>query len=264
MDSGEAADLAIFICCSTLLLLYSLVYFRVASFSLCGKRFMNLYALNKQTRKEWVVLLSQDTKEGINAVQTVRNLIIAVSILAAATAALASTLINLMTDAQKLQQVETYASIDPFSSTLLSPQVKLGIALGLLLLAIMAFAQSVRLAVHVGFAVRVVASSPARHAALARQTITFMRRSSLYFAIGLRFIYATGPYVLYILGPTSLLIATVLVLVAQVLFDIVPDYAAVEEEEEEVAEGEGGQDGGQKVGAQKGDHAALQLPIPAS
>lgn len=65
---------------------------------------------------------------------------------------------------------------------------------------------------------------------------------------------------LYILGPTSLLIATVLVLVAQVLFDIVPDYAAVEEEGEEAAEGEGAQ----KVGAQKGDHAAVQLPIPAS
>lgn len=65
MDSGEAADLAIFICCSTLLLLYSLVYFRVASFSLCGKRFMNLYALNKQTRKEWVVLLSQGGRPGL-------------------------------------------------------------------------------------------------------------------------------------------------------------------------------------------------------
>lgn len=37
---------------------------------------------------------------------------------------------------------------------------------------------------HAGFAMRVVAASPARHAALARQTITFMRRSSLYFAVG--------------------------------------------------------------------------------
>ncbi|KAL4444916.1 hypothetical protein ABPG77_003966 [Micractinium sp. CCAP 211/92] len=260
MDGGEAADLAIFISCTALLLGYSLLYFRVATFSVCGKKMMNLYALNKQTRKEWVVLLSQDTKEGINAVQTVRNLIIAVSILAAATASLASTLINLMTDAQKLQQVETYASIDPFSSTLLSPQVKLGIALGLLLLAIMAFAQSVRLAVHVGFAVRVVASSPAQHASLARQTITFMRRSSLYFAIGLRFIYATGPYVLYILGPTSLLIATVLCVAAQVLFDIVPAYSVEEEEEGEEDDGEQAA----ASGAVKQEHAALQVaPSPS-
>ncbi|KAL4448062.1 hypothetical protein ABPG75_005281 [Micractinium tetrahymenae] len=261
MDGGEAADLSIFIVCVALLLSYSLLYFQVASFSLCGKKFMNLYALNKQTRKEWVVLLSQDTKEGINAVQTVRNLIIAVSILAAATAALASTLINLMTDAQKLQQMQTYADIDPFSSTLLSPQIKLGIALGLLLLAIMAFAQSVRLAVHVGFAMRVVASGPARHAGLARQTITFMRRSSLYFAIGLRFIYATYPFVLYILGPTSLLIATVLDVAAQVFFDIVPVYP---EEEEEEGEGEAEEEGQDEAAGAADGHAALQLVPPAS
>lgn len=59
MDGGEAADLAIFISCTALLLGYSLLYFRVATFSVCGKKMMNLYALNKQTRKEWVVLLSQ-------------------------------------------------------------------------------------------------------------------------------------------------------------------------------------------------------------
>lgn len=65
MDGGEAADLAIFISCTTLLLAYSLLYFRVASFSLCGRRMMNLYALNKQTRKEWVVLLSQGERPGV-------------------------------------------------------------------------------------------------------------------------------------------------------------------------------------------------------
>lgn len=44
-----------------------------------------------------------------------------------------------------------FAKIDPVSSVaLISPPVKLGIALGLLFLAIMAFAQSVRLAVHIG------------------------------------------------------------------------------------------------------------------
>lgn len=84
---------------------------------------------------------------------------------------------------------------------------------------------------------------------------------------GLRFIYATGPFVLYILGPTSLLIATVLDVAAQVLFDIVPVYEEEEEEGEGEGEGEAGEDrGGPAVadGAAKAAHAALQLAPPAS
>ena len=53
MDSGEAADLAIFVICCCLLLAYNLFYFRVESFSLLGKRWVNLYAVNKRSRGEW-------------------------------------------------------------------------------------------------------------------------------------------------------------------------------------------------------------------
>lgn len=77
---------------------------------------------------------------------------------------------------------------------------------------------------------------------------------------GLRFIYATGPYVLYILGPTSLLIATVLCVAAQVLFDIVPAYSVEEEEEGEEDDGEQAA----ASGAVKQEHAALQVaPSPS-
>lgn len=161
-----------------------------------------------------------------------RNQVLAVSILAAASSPLAATLIQVMTDAAKIDQVEAYSKIDPITdSPLISAPLKLGIALGVLLLAVMAFAQSVRLCVHVvsgrgvlcggrppmrlarrrvclmlgapvlqGYVLRVVASDPPRHAVLARQLVCIMRRSSLYFAVGLRLFFAFGPLVLYTLG----------------------------------------------------------------
>lgn len=51
-------------------------------------------------------------------------------------------------------QIESYNDIDPISgdspNSPISPPVKLALALGVLLLAVMAYAQSVRLSVHVG------------------------------------------------------------------------------------------------------------------
>ena len=96
MQSGEVADLAIFIICTCLLAGYILFYFNVPTFTvpLLGRRYVNLISLNRTSRGEWVQLLARDPKEGINAVQTIRNQVISVSILAAATVPLASTLIN--------------------------------------------------------------------------------------------------------------------------------------------------------------------------
>ena len=96
MQPGEAADLAIFICCVCLLAGYVVFYFWVPAFTvpLLRRRFVNLISLNRSSRREWVLLLSSDPKEGINAVQTIRNQVISVSVLAAAIVPLASTLIN--------------------------------------------------------------------------------------------------------------------------------------------------------------------------
>jgi hypothetical protein len=48
-------------------------------------------------------------------VQTIRNQVLAVSILAAATAPMTATLVNVMTDSAKLQQVADFSKVDPIS-----------------------------------------------------------------------------------------------------------------------------------------------------
>ena len=69
MQGSQAADLAILISCIVAILAYQVFYFRVASFTILGRRYLNLYALNKESRAEWVLVMSADSKEGINAVQ---------------------------------------------------------------------------------------------------------------------------------------------------------------------------------------------------
>ena len=69
MQSGKAADLAIFIVCTCLLAGYIVFYFNVPAFTvpLLRRRYVNLISLNRTSRSEWVQLLSRDPKEGINA-----------------------------------------------------------------------------------------------------------------------------------------------------------------------------------------------------
>lgn len=59
MNSSQAADLAIFIICSVLFLAYNILLFNVSSFSLLGKRYVVLYAVNRQSRASWVQTLSK-------------------------------------------------------------------------------------------------------------------------------------------------------------------------------------------------------------
>ncbi len=69
MQAGEAADLAIFVVCTSLLAGYVLFYFNVGAFTVpfLHRRYVNLISLNRSSRGEWVQLLAQDPKEGINA-----------------------------------------------------------------------------------------------------------------------------------------------------------------------------------------------------
>ena len=59
MESGQAADLAIFVCCCALLLGYNIFYFSVASFTFFKRRYIILYAVNRQSRASWVQHLSK-------------------------------------------------------------------------------------------------------------------------------------------------------------------------------------------------------------
>ncbi len=176
--------------------------------------------------------------EGITAAQTIRNMVMGVSILAAGVTLLASQLLLLLTDAARLNQVATYSRNDPISgsNSLMSPEIKLGIALAILFVALLTMTQCVRLSVHLSFLLRAVNVDPKRSVKFQKIAFAINRRASLFFSLGLRIQYAFFPMFMYILGPLALLISTVVEVVALFLMDLTPNDLAYEDDEEETEE----------------------------
>lgn len=172
--------------------------------------------------------------EGITAAQTIRNMVLGVSILAAGTALFASQLLLLLTDPVRLAQVANYSIDDPISNNpLMKPEIKLGLSLAMLFVALLMLMQCVRLSVHLTFLLRAVPVDPKRTLKFQKVAFAINRRASLFFSLGLRIQYAFFPFFLYILGPLALLISTIVELMLMFLMDLTPDDLAYEDVETE-------------------------------
>lgn len=190
-----------------------------------GQEHVNLWTTSLKARSLWASVMMAKASEGLAAVHTVRNMIISVSLLAAADAALIAQLLNILTDPAKLKQIDEFASADPISNgdSFMSAAVKVALALGAVALSLLVFAQCVRISVHLGFLIRVVPENLNTSLPLKDATIVLVQRASLFFALGLRFLYAFVPLSFYMsLGSLAFLISTVLLLVALIMTDVVP------------------------------------------
>jgi hypothetical protein len=153
MNSGEAADLAIFILCISLLIGYNVLYFTKTSQSIRvrwrGRTYRNLWGVGAEARAVWAAAMMSDPAEGITGAQGIRNMVMGVSMIAAGITVLAGQLLTILTDPARLNQVAQFSSSDPISGddALMSPEVKIGLSLGVLFLAITSLTQSVRLSV---------------------------------------------------------------------------------------------------------------------
>jgi len=238
MEAGQAAELAIFVISVLILLIYNTLYFtpsfRNLKFKWRNRHYLNLWSVGIEARGVWAGAM-MDPSEGITAAQTVRNMVLGVSILAAGTALFASQLLLLLTDPARLLQVAQYSKDDPISGSnaLLSPEIKLGISLAILFVALVTMMQCVRLSVHLSFLLRAVSVDPKRSLKFQKLAFSINRRASLFFSLGLRIQYAFFPLFLYILGPLALLISTIVEVIALFLMDLTPDDLAYETAETE-------------------------------
>jgi len=243
MVSGKTWDIVTFVCCVTAFLAYHVWYFLLRGTKyLPGSETINLWTASLKSRGLWAHVMMSSGKEGIVAVQTIRNMIISVSILAAAEAALASQMLNLLTDPARLARIQEYAESDPISNgdSFLSPSTKVALALGAVFLSFLIFAQCARIAVHLGFLFRVVPENLNSSIPLRDATIVLTQRVSLYFALGLRFLYAFVPLAFYMtLGSLALVISTGILLIALLLLDVIPSgpsEALLRQTEQDIAE----------------------------
>ena len=183
--------------------------------------------------------MAADPKEGVTAAQGIRNMVIGVSILAAGVTLLAGQLLILLTDPIRLDQIEIYSKNDPISGSnqLMSPPTKIGISLGVLILALICMTQCVRLSVHLTYILRAASADPQRQKRFQRLAFVVNRRASFFFSVGLRIQYAFFPVFLYILGPLALLLSSLAEVLALLVMDLTPDR---EEYQDEIMDSEEG------------------------
>ncbi|KAG7673983.1 hypothetical protein NADE_004329 [Nannochloris sp. 'desiccata'] len=238
MEEGQAAELAVFVISVSILLIYNALYFTPSfqrlKFKWRHRHYLNLWSVGAEARGVWAGAMMV-ASEGITAAQTIRNMVMGVSILAAGITLLASQLLLLLTDPARLVQVAKYSKDDPISgsNSLMSPEIKLGICLAILFVALLTMTQCVRLSVHLSFLLRAVPIDPKRSLKFQKIAFAINRRASLFFSLGLRIQYAFFPLFLYILGPLALLISTIVEVIALFLMDLTPDDLAYEDDETE-------------------------------
>ena len=234
MEDGQAAELAVFVISVSILLIYNALYFtpwfQRLKFKWNHREYLNLWSVGAEARAVWAGAMMVPS-EGITAAQTVRNMVMGVSVLAAGVTLLAAQLLLLLTDPVRLAQVATYSNKDPISgsSPLMGPETKIGISLGILFVALLTMTQCVRLSVHLSFLLRAVPVDPKRSLKFQKIAFAINRRASLFFSLGLRIQYAFFPLFLYVLGPLALLLSTVCEVIALFLMDLTPNELAYEE-----------------------------------
>lgn len=171
-----------------------------------------VHAVNELARTLWVRGVMSSASRDVMAVQTLRNFVMAASLMASSAALLILGTLTLSGQAEAVARnwhvMSAYGSV--------SPELWIVKVLALLvdfIVAFFAFAMSVRLANHVGFMINVGTSDvpPALAPdAVARR----LNRAGNHFATGLRAFFFAVPLVFWLFGPAFLVLATLGLVVA--------------------------------------------------
>ena len=179
--------------------------------------------INNQVRTAWVGEIMR-RRDGVLAVQTLRNSMMAAVFLASTAVLLIIGVLTLSEQGDKLRT--TWQALDVFGA----PGSRLWLTKMLLLLidllfAFFSFAMAIRLFHHVGYMINapqnegLVAADPAHVSA-------HLNRAGRFYSIGMRAYYYTVPLLLWLFGPHFMLAGTVALVVTLYYLDRTPRLPA--------------------------------------
>jgi uncharacterized membrane protein len=170
--------------------------------------------------------------DSLLAMHTMRNVIIASTLAITGLGQVLGRLFGIITDQAALNQINKYTSSDPIGSdSFTSPEIKVGLATGTLLISFGAFAQCARLSVHLSFMFRVVPCTEGRQLgqALRAELIAMTHRVSVYFTVGIRLLYLFMILISWCLGITPMLSFFVVVMLLVAWSDYMPTKLSSEQ-----------------------------------
>ncbi|CAK0781881.1 hypothetical protein CVIRNUC_005495 [Coccomyxa viridis] len=183
----------------------------------------------RNARRVWARSIAADDKETVTGVQTLRNSIMAVTMFTVACGYIgARALPEILLNPDWVATLNTVQEHDPITRNgggvpLLQPAIKLGVALAVLFVSFMSFAQSGRLYSHVGFMLRAVSSNlRPDHWTFEVETLAVLDMAGFLFSFGLRLFLGFGLLVFWVIGPTALLIVTAAAMAGLFAVDFVP------------------------------------------
>jgi hypothetical protein len=156
-----------------------------------------------------------------------RNIVMASTLLAMALSQIISRLYEVVAAPENMEQYARYASADPIAGgSFAAPQVILGIALAILILSLASDAEAARLAVHLGFMLRVIPASKGKglHHPLRQEVALLTQRASLWFTISIRLLFLHFITYSWVFGVTAFLIFGSIMLAMIVWSDYVPTF----------------------------------------
>lgn len=144
-----------------------------------------------------------------------RNLVMATTLLAMALSQIISRIYEIVAVPEVMQQYAKYANADPIGhGSFASPEVKMGLALAILIFAFIADAESARLAVHMGFLIRVTPGVKGKrlHGPLRSECKTLTQRASIFFTACVRLLFLHFMTYSWLFGVTAFLIFSIIMM----------------------------------------------------
>ncbi|KAM7280743.1 hypothetical protein ACFE04_007877 [Oxalis oulophora] len=165
--------------------------------------YRTVIGLNSISRHQWVFSMMIDPmKNGVLAVQTIRNNIMASTLLASTAITLSSIItvfVSSTTDSRDAASKLVYGNITPLISS-----IKYFALLICFLAAFLCNVQSIRYYAHVSFLVTVPTSKGKREAI--EYVSRNLNRGSFFWSLGLRAFYVSFPLLLWIFGPIPMFV----------------------------------------------------------
>lgn len=216
------------------------------------KKRADLWTTAKDTRTAWAEEMMADPKEGKVVADSMRNTIMGATVMVMGVSQIMARLIQVWYDTASLQQIEAMTASDPVAPrSFASPSIRIGLAIMTLQLALAAFANAARLAIHLTFVLRVVAGGAdvGGGAPLRREAIALVHRVSLYFSVGVRASLAFALFLAWTAGVTTFLCFGVPMLALIAWSDYIPVPRRGEDADGE-RDGDGDAGGG-RAGAER-------------
>lgn len=169
--------------------------------------------------------MTQDEEQALLGVHTMRNLVMATTLLAMALSQIISRIYAVIGDPRIMDQYARYANADPIAKgSFAAPEVKLGIALAILIFSFIADAESARLAVHMGFLIRVTPGVKGKrlYSPLRSECKALTQRASIWFTTCVRLLFLHFITYSWLFGVTAFLIFSIIMLLLLAWSDYVP------------------------------------------